>query len=265
MKISNTIKTTLFSAGLMILAACGQSEKQEEKTENKENNNQTETIQTETMEENKYVYELAINKAKDWDTFTETREKFVDVLGKEDATLNEGKWKPFFTFGEMDLSPVLIGMTHWKSMEGFGEAGMRLLPQEEAKNYFASFDPLAYGVLETIDGKPFDMETIKEEGLVVEFAVRKGKTADAFGEKRDAFFNSLNNYDGFKFAREFKYYAMNEQGMPVLQENTQAVIIVWESAEQFQAAVPAIMESKEQAAFLPTVEPSVYFASSPTK
>ncbi len=257
------IKTTLFAAGLMMFAACGQPEEQ---AENLEKNNQEQTVKKEeTMDEKKYVYELAINKAKDWETFTETREKFVEVLGKEDATLNEGKWKPFFTFGEMDLSPVLIGMTHWKSMEGFGEAGMRLMPQEEAKNYFASFDPLAYGVLETVDGKPFDMESIKEDGLVVEIAVRKGKTEDAFGEKRDVFFNSLNKYDGFKFSREFKYYEMNEQGMPVLQDNTQAVIIVWENAEKFQAAVPSIMESKESADFMPNVEPSVYFAANPLK
>lgn len=218
------------------------------------------------METSKYVYELAINQAKDWDTFSATREKFVEVLGKEAATLNEGKWKPFFTFGDMDLAPVLIGMTHWNAMEGFGEAGMRLLPQEEARNYFASFDPLVYGVLETVDGKPFDMESIKKEGQAVEFAVRKGNTPDALNnETHHNFFNSLHKYDGFEFSREFKYYAMNEQGMPVLQENTQAVIIVWESAEKFQAAVPTIMGTAEAQAFMPTVTPSAYFASSPTK
>ncbi|HMQ47435.1 MAG TPA: hypothetical protein PKA00_08845 [Saprospiraceae bacterium] len=217
------------------------------------------------MEQSKNVYELAINKAKDWNAFSETRGKFVEVLSKEAATLNEGKWKPFFTFGEMDLEPVLIGMTHWSSMEGFGEAGMRLLPQEAAKNYFATFDPLVYGVLETIDGQAFDMATIKATGLVVEFAIRTGKTIDAFGENRDKFFMSLENYDGYKFSREFKYYEMNEQGMPVLQENTQAVIIVWESAAQFQSAVPGIMQSPESAAFMSMLDVKAYFASSPTE
>lgn len=248
----------LFSAGLMNLMSCDQrTQKADEAVINNQLNEQ--------KMKQKHVYELAINKAKDWTSFTETRAKFVDVLGKEEATLNEGKWKPFFTFGEMDLDPVLIGMTHWNSLEGFGEAGMRLMPQEEAKNYFATFEPLAYGVLETVDGEPFDMETIKGEGLVVEFAVRKGKTEDAFGDKREAFFNSLNNYDGYKFAREFKYYAMNEQGMPILQENTQAVIIVWENAAKFQAAVPVIMQSTESADFMAAVEPFVYFAANPTK
>lgn len=45
------------------------------------------------------IFEIAINQSKDGQhpTFLETREKFVEVLSKEDATLNEGKWEPFFT------------------------------------------------------------------------------------------------------------------------------------------------------------------------
>lgn len=239
------------------MVSCGQSPK------NRAINQDLTVTKEEKMEQKTDVYELAINKAKNWNTFMETRKKFAEVLGKEEATLNEGKWKPFFTFGEINLDPVLIGMTHWKSMEGFGEAGMRLMSQEEAVNYFASFDPLVYGVLETVDGMPFDMELIKGEGLVVEFAVRTGKSADAFGEEHGAFFRSLEKYDGFKFSREFRYSEMNEQGMPVMQEKTQAVIIVWENAEKFQAAVPGIMQSPESAAFMPMVEVKAYFASSP--
>ncbi|WP_304234130.1 hypothetical protein [Jiulongibacter sediminis] len=214
-----------------------------------------------TMQENIELFELAINKAKDRNKFTETREKFVEVLGQEDATLNEGKWKPFFTVDEMNLEPVLIGMTHWNSMEGFGEAAMRLMPQEVAVNYFASFDPLAYGLLAAKDGKSFEMNSIKEEGNVVEFAIRKGKTLDAFGEKRDTFFQSLERYDGFKFAREFGYYELDTQGMPVLAENTQAVIIVWENAEKFQAAANPIFASTEYADFSALIDVKSYFAA----
>ena len=72
----------------------------------------------------------------------------------------------------------------------------------------------------------------------------KEKTADAFGEKRETFFNSLNNYDGYKFAREFKVYKLDEQSIPNLAENTQAVIIVWENAEKFQAAATPIFWHK---------------------
>jgi len=216
----------------------------------------------------KEVFEIAINQSKEegHQTFLDTRAKFVEVLGKEDATLNEGKWQPFFTVvPDLDLNSILIGMTHWNSMEGFGEAAARLLPQKEAVDYFASFNPLAYALLETVDGEAFDMSTIKKEGLVVEFAIRKGKTADAFGEKRETFFKSLENYDGYQFAREFKVYKLNEQGMPNLAENIQAVVIVWENAEKFQAAATPIFGTTEYQEFAANLDVETYFATSPTK
>jgi len=214
------------------------------------------------------IFEIAINQSKErlHQDFLETRGKFVEVLGKEPATLNEGKWQPFFTVvPDLDLGQILIGMTEWQSMEGFGEAAARLMPQQVAKDYFASFNSLAYALLEPIDGEPFDMNQIKETGLVVEFAIRKGKTPDAFGEDRDAFFNSLNNYAGYQFAREFKVYKLSEAGLPTLQENTQAVIIVWERAEKFQAAAEPIFGTKEYQNFAANLEVETYFATSPTK
>ncbi len=214
------------------------------------------------------IFEIAINQSKggQHQTFLDTRAKFVEVLGKEDATLNEGKWKPFFTVApDLNLDNILIGMTHWTSMEGFGEAAGRLMPQQVAIDYFSSFNPLAYALLEPVDGKPFDMESIKNEGNVVEFAIRKGKTADAFGKKRDAFFNSLNDYDGYKFAREFRVYKLNEQGIPNLAENTQAVIIVWGNAEKFQSAAQPIFGSEAYQAFAANLDVETYFATSPVR
>lgn len=214
------------------------------------------------------MYELAINQSKEGQhqTFLDTRQKFVEVLGQQEETLNEGKWQPFFTVvPDLKLDNILIGMTHWNSLEGFGVTAGRLLPQKEATDYFASFNPLAYALLETIDGQPFDFETIKKDGLVVEFAIRKGKTANAFGAKREAFFNSLNNYDGYQFAREFKVYKLNEQSIPSLAENTQAVIIVWENAEKFQAAATPIFGTKEYQEFAANLDVETYFATSPIK
>lgn len=214
------------------------------------------------------VFEIAINQANEGglDNFLETRANFVEVLGKEEATLNEGKWKPFFAVNpEYQLENILIGMTEWNSFQGFGETAMRLMPQEVTTNYFSSFDPLAYAILETVDGKAFDFNSIKKEGQVVEFAIRKGKSADAFGEKREAFFNALEGYDGYKFAREFKVYELDEKGMPTLAENTQAVIIVWENGEKFQAAATPIFGSSEYQEFTGMIDVQTYFASSPTK
>lgn len=214
------------------------------------------------------IFEIAINQSKDGqhEAFLDSREKFVEVLGKEEATLNEGKWKPFFSnVPDLNFDNILIGMTHWNSMEGFGEAATRLMPQQVAINYFSSFNPLVYALLEPIDGKPFDMNSIKKEGLVVEFAIRRGKTTNAFGEKRKAFFDSLKNYDGYKFAREFAVYKLSEQGIPSLAENTQAVIIVWENAEKFQAAATPIFGTKEYQEFAANLDVETYFATSPTK
>lgn len=250
----------------VLLASCGSS--------------QTETAEADTSTAGKTdekklqtqkagsMYEIAINQAKEGQeqNFLATRAKFVEVLGKEEATLNEGKWKPFFTVvPDLDLDNILIGMTHWNSLEGFGESAARLMPQKVAIDYFSSFNPLAYALLETVDGEPFDLETIKKEGLVVEFAIRKGKTADAFGEKREAFFNSLTNYDGYKFAQEFKVHKLNEEGMPTLAENTQAVIIVWENAEKFQAAARPIFGTQAYQEFAENLEVETYFATSPTE
>lgn len=212
-----------------------------------------------------YMFEIAINQSKEGQhqTFLHTREKFVEVLGREDATLNEGKWKPFFTVApDLNLDNILIGMTHWSSMEGFAEAAARLMPQQVAMDYFSSFDPLAYALLQPVDGKDFNMNSIKKEGLVVEFAIRKGKTPDAFGEKRETFFNSLNNYDGYQFAREFKVYKLSDQGIPSLAEYTQAVIIVWENVEKFQAAAQPIFGSKEYREFSENLAVETYFATS---
>ena len=224
-------------------------------------------IQKETMK-NEVIYELAINQAKEgqYDRFIETRKKFVDILGKQSETLDEGKWNPFYTVApDLDLEQILIGMTEWKSMQAFGETAGRLMPQQVTKDYFASFNPLAYALLSPVDGKEFDFASIKKAGNVVEFAIRKGKTDNAFGGKRDAFFKSLESYDGYKFAREFTVYALDESGMPTLQENTQAVIIVWESPEQFQAAAQPIFGSDAYQAFSANLDVQSYFASTPVK
>ena len=212
------------------------------------------------------MFEIAINQAKDGqeEQFLRSRAKFVEVLGAEEATLNEGKWKPFFTVvPDLRLDNILIGMTHWNSLNGFGEAAARLMPQKVAQDYFASFNPLAYALLETADGGSFDLETIKGQGQVIEFAVRRGKTADAFGEKREAFFNLLNDYDGYRFSRELYVHKLNEQGVPALAGQTQAVIIVWEDAEKFQSAAPQLFGTSAYQAFAAHLDVETYFATTP--
>ena len=78
-------------------------------------------------------------------------------------------------------------------------------------------------------------------------------------------FRNNSNYDGYKFAREFKVYKLDEQSVPNLAENTQAVIIVWENAEKFQAAATPIFGTKEYQEFAANLDIETYFATSPIK
>ncbi|NRA52446.1 MAG: hypothetical protein HRU12_25235 [Phaeodactylibacter sp.] len=75
----------------------------------------------------------------------------------------------------------------------------------------------------------------------------------------------MNNYDGYQFAREFKVYKLDETGMPKLAENTQAVTIVWDNAEKFQAAATPIFGTKEYQQFPENLDVETYFANIPTK
>jgi hypothetical protein len=230
--------------------------------------NTSKNINSSKNEKFKFMYELAIYQSKEsqYQTFLNTREKFVEVLDKEKVLLNKGEWKPFYTFVPgIELDNVLIGMTQWNSLNEFSETSSRLSSSKEARDYFSSFNSLAFVFLEPLDGKAFDFEALKNEGLALEFVIRRGKTKDAFGEKTEILFNSLDKYDGYKFSREFKVYKMNEQGVPSLVENTQAVIIVWENVEKFQSASQSISVSKEFQEYVANLEVETFFAASPTR
>ena len=53
--------------------------------------------------------------------------------------------------------------------------------------------------------------------------------------------------------------------MPKLAENTQAVTIVWDNAEKFQAAATPIFGTKEYQQFAENLDVETYFANIPTK
>ena len=76
------------------------------------------TDETQLIKPEKNMYELAINQPKEGQdqAFLESRSKFVKALGEQEETLNEGKWKPFFTVvPDLKLDNILVGMTHWNS------------------------------------------------------------------------------------------------------------------------------------------------------
>lgn len=101
--------------------------------------------------------------------------------------------------------------------------------------------------------------------MTVELAVRKATEDGAFGAPRDAFFGTLEAYEGYRFAREFRVYQLDASGVPVLAEDTQAVIIAGDDAATFQAAAQPIFASAEYAAFAGRIDVQGYFATSPTE
>lgn len=216
----------------------------------------------------KPIFEIAINQSKQskHQTFLETRKNFVKVLQNEKATLNEGKWSPFFTIDpNIDLKSVLAGITKWRSIIEFEQTAERLILQKEAKDYFSSFNPLVYALLEPLDGEEFNLESLKESGNVVEFITSKRKTTEAFGEARELFLKSLKNTDGFKFAKKFKVYKFGGNGKPNFIEDIQSTVVVWESAEKFMAASQTILDSKPYKNYVSLVEVENYFAMHPAK
>lgn len=211
------------------------------------------------------IFELSISQSKagQHQAFLDEKQKFHQTLVNEDSMLNEGTFQPVFSMmTELDLNRISISMLEWASMDAFKETTMRLRPNLGA--YTATFDSLNFVLLETADGKVFDLSSIKKEGLAVEFVIRKGKTTDAFGANRDALFEKFETFDSFLFGREFKIYAFNEQGILSLVENTQAVLTVWESPQQLQEAGPAIFGLKEFQTFAANIDIQTQYGTTPT-
>ena len=128
---NKTMQIKFLAMTLVVFAAsCGtnQSPNSEEGKNSNQNaqtvsHKETEVVDNQSQKkESKYMYELAINQSKEGQhqNFLDTRAKFVEVLGNQEETLNEGKWNPFFTVApDLNLDNILIGMAHWNSMEGF--------------------------------------------------------------------------------------------------------------------------------------------------
>lgn len=210
------------------------------------------------------IFELSISQSKEGQhqAFVDSKQKFYDILAQEKGTQNIGNFQPVFSMmEELDLSRIALSMIEWSSMDAFKETVMRLMPA--VREYASTFDPLNLVLLETTDGQVFDLDSIKKEGLAVEFVIRKGKTADAFGANRDALFEAFKNFDGFLFGREFNMYALNEQGIPTLVDDTQVAIVVWESPKQLQDAGPAIFGLKEFQTFVADIDIQTQFGTTP--
>jgi len=208
------------------------------------------------MKNKQVIYELAINKVKEGKSgdFKNARANFLVEMKKEDGCGNDGAWRSFFTTDpEIRAEDVLVGMTKWESIDAFNKAAEHLMPLEVTKNYFGTFDQLAYLQLQTEDGESFDLNKLFKDGQVVEFAVRETKEGkeDVFAEKRKAFFDKLATYDGYIFDREF--VAVNG--------TVHGVIIAWESPEVFQKAAETVFGLPEYGDFMSITDMKAYQAT----
>lgn len=150
-------------------------------------------------------------------------------------------------------SEVYVGITEWRSMGAFGKAGATLVPTSAFKNYFQTFDQLAYVQLRPEDGVVLDMASLMKPGQAIEFAVRKPKAGQegVFAERRKAFFDKVAVQKGYVFDKE----------LVAIDGSTQAVIIVWESMADFQNALGALSKMPEMGGFLSILDVQAYQAT----
>lgn len=198
------------------------------------------------------VYELAINKVKEgkFAEFKDARATFITEMKKVEGAGIDGAFQSFFTMPGQNDTEVFIGITEWASMQDFGKAAEELMPTDAFKNYFQTFDQLAYVLLTPEDGKPFDVQTILKDGQVVEFAVRSVKEGQegVFADKRKAFFDKVAEQKGYLFDREFV----------TVDGKARAVIIAWESMESFQQALGALSQLPEMGEFFSVLDVQAY-------
>lgn len=200
------------------------------------------------------IYELAINqvKAGRLTDFYTARQIFITQMKKAEGVGQDGFFESFFTMPGENETEVFVGVTEWGSSEMFANAARQLMPTDAFKDYFQTFDQLAYLQVQPEDGYPFNLQDIMEDGLVVEFAVRKTKAGReaVFPEKRKGFFDLVAAQNGYLFDREFV----------TVDGTTRAVIIAWESMADFQAALVVLSQKAEMADFMSIVEVQAYQA-----
>ena len=201
------------------------------------------------------IYELAINKVKPGRLadFKAARAAFITEMKKAEGVGPDAAYQSFFTMPGENETEVFVGVTEWSSAEDFAAAAAQLMPTEAFRNYFQTFEQLAYLQLCPEDGKPFNLQKIAGDDFVIEFAARTVKPGQEhlFAEKRRAFFDAVGAQPGYLFDREFV----------AIDSDVKAVIIAWASQADFQNALGALSQMPEMGDFFSILNVQAYQAT----
>lgn len=201
------------------------------------------------------IYEIAIQEVKpgmdaNW---AEHRAAFLDLLGARQG--NEADWtlRAFFTFPEPGPNPVYVGLTRWSRMADFAAAAEALMPTETAQDFFDTVNMQAFVQVSPADGRPFVLEElINTPGQVLEVAVRTPQPGQEgnFDTARAGFFAKVADQPGYIFDREF-----------ITADGERVVLIGWNSQAEFMAALGALSQMPEMAAFFGIIDAKAYQAA----
>lgn len=213
------------------------------------------SAQAEDVQMTDTVYEIAIQEVKPGmeEAWAERRAAFLEALDGREGNEKDWTFSAFFTFPEPGPNPVYVGMTRWSQLSNFAAASKDLLPTDTASAFFDTVNMQAFVQVKPLDGGVFVLEDlINKPGQVLEVAVRRpmeGKRTE-FDSGRDAFFGRVAEQPGYIFDREF-----------VTADGWQAVLIGWDSIEDFQAALGALSQGPEMQAFFGVAEIMAYQAT----
>ena len=185
-----------------------------------DNDEPTETVATEN------VFVMPVRKVKENISIAEfeaARDAYVATLEAEFGTLTDREIQPFFdfTYSNLPLDSIYIGLTSFQNQEIFSGIGDRTSNTDEANNFFSKFDFLAFEVLQPLDTEEVvDLSTLAplESGQVWEVAIRDISLYDTFDQtdyesKRDAYLAILAQQDGF--IREIQWQSISDPNVVV--------------------------------------------------
>jgi hypothetical protein len=201
------------------------------------------------------VYEIAIQEVRNGDVadWTAARAPLLEGLAQTPGVEEDWTLRAFFTFPEPGPLPVYVGLTRWSSIEHFGAASQAMMTMPVVQSFFEKVNMQAFVQVAAADGQPFILEDyINAPGQVLEVAVRTPKAGqeDNFDAARAGFFGRVAEQPGYIFDREF-----------VTADGQRVVMIGWESQEQFMAALGALSQMPEMAAFFGIIDASAYQAA----
>lgn len=200
------------------------------------------------------VLEIAIRQVIEGrnEDFTKARTAFISKLKTQQGIEADWEFKSFFTMPEPDATDVFVGMTRYESANAMQEIANNILQTEEAGAFFNTFNMKSFVAVQPADNSVFKLEDFIQVGNVLEVAVRtiKEGNENVFDAKRKAFFDLIEQQNGYLFNKEFID----------LQTGDKVVLIGWNSLEDFQTGAGFLQTQPEMGDFFSILNVKAYQA-----